>query len=147
MAMVTMPRKTPRKEDPEDKNPQSLAITAGTRFWLTLVDATYTGPEEDAPEPRIVWVEVHSVDERRNPQTANKENAVIAKILLDPSAHKVPLLRIKGTDVPNQFLDIKIKAEYAQDTLGKAHGTGPHYTDVSKPNAPEISPRQHPREF
>jgi hypothetical protein len=144
--MVIMPRKTPRKQDPDDKNPQSLTITTGTRFWLTLVDATYAGPEGDAPEPRIVWVEVHSVDERKNPQTANEENAVIAKILLDPNAHQVPLLQIKGTDVPNQFLDIKIKAEYAQDTLGKAHGTGPYYTDASRPSAPEISP-QHPREL
>jgi hypothetical protein len=147
MAVIIMPHKTPGKGHPDSKKSQPLTLTPGTRFWLTLVDATYTGPEEDAPEPQIVWVEVHSVDKRKNPLTGEEESAVIAKLLLDPSMHQEPVILTSIVSESNQFLDIKIKAEYAQDTLGKTEGTGPYFTDVSKPNATEIPPGQHPREL
>lgn len=141
-----MPRKTTGKGKSADRGSKSLTITPGTRFWLTVIDATYEGPEEDAPKPMIMWVEVHSLDKRLDP-LRGEEAAVIAKLLLDPNNPGRVTFRVSAGTEYKQFLDIKIKAEYAQDALGKVQGTGPYYTDVPKPSVPEIPPYRHPREI
>lgn len=142
-----MPNKIPPNGEPVNENADFLTVTPGTRFWITLIDATYEGPKEQAPEPEILWIEVHSLDKKISPLSKKEEGAVIAKILSKPHVTGRPMFRVSSSADSNQFLNIKIKAEYAQDTLGQAQGTGPYYTDSPRPDASEIPPYPNPREL
>lgn len=142
-----MPNRKRQKNTSADESPEPLTLAPGVRFWLTLIDTTYEGPEEDAPEPAIAWVEVHSIEKITNPLSEQQEGVLTAKILATSHVAGKPVLRLSHDPGLYQFLDIKIKAEYAQDALGRSEGTGPYYTDSPRPNASEIPPNRIPREL
>jgi hypothetical protein len=148
-----MPRHSAGKDGSADKSSKSLTIKSGTRFWLTIVDAAYDGPEENAPEPEIIWVEVDSLGRKRD-RLAGGEHSVVVKRLMDPYNPERPIsgdsrkvtLNMTNTGY-DSFLEIKISAEYAQDLLGGIQGTSPYQANAADPSIPEIPTRNHPPEI
>jgi hypothetical protein len=148
-----MPKRAAGKDGPADRAAKSLTVKSGTRFWLTIVDAAYDGPEEDAPEPVTMWVEVNTLGKKRGGSTGD-EHSVIVKRLMDPYGPERPIsgdarkvaLNVTNSGY-NSFLEIKISAEYAQDLLGGIQGTSPHHANATEPSIQEIPTRKYPPEI
>jgi hypothetical protein len=103
---VKKSKATSRSIPTDAQQQSSVNMEPGRRLWLTIIDPT-------AKEPEKLWVEVFSSD----------EDSIVVK-LVSPDTLMEPTFRQSGMNA-DAFQMIKLRAEYARDTIGGAQASPP----------------------
>jgi hypothetical protein len=115
--MSVKKRKPTSSNNPTDaQQERSVGMEPAKRLWLKIIDTVLDGAGQPVDtEPELFWVEIISSD----------EDSIVVRRLISPTAlpaapRVLPRVKIGSGTPVSAFLNIKLKAEYARDTIGGA---------------------------